>query len=100
MQAGTQWTQTNVWSQLATTPEWSFKIGDWQNEQNPWNSDQRAIWNATRRIDAGRGVIRHRGVSDGSEEARPLWQSHCAQMEIFFAGGVEFVNPWMLFEEE
>ena len=43
--------------------------------------------NATRGIDAGRRVIRHRGVSDGSDGARPLWQSHSAQTEMFFADG-------------
>jgi len=31
-----------------------------------------AICNATRGIDAGRGVIRHWGVSHGSDGARPL----------------------------
>jgi hypothetical protein len=36
------------------------------------NDDRRAICNATRGIDAGRGVICHRGVSDGSDGARPL----------------------------
>jgi len=36
------------------------------------NGDRRAICNSTPGIDAGRGVIRHRGVSDGSDGARPL----------------------------
>jgi len=85
MQARTQWTHSDVWSQLATLPEWRFKIGDRQNVKKPWNSDQRAILNATGWIDAGRGVIRHRGVSDGSDRARPLWRSHSARTEIFFA---------------
>jgi len=69
IQARTQWTHSDVWSQLATTPEWSFKIGDRQNKKKRWNSGQRAIWNATHWIDAGRGVICHRGVSDGSDRA-------------------------------
>ena len=50
-----------------------------------WNCDQRAMCNATRGIDAGRGVICHRGVSDGSDGARPLWRSHSARTEMFFA---------------
>jgi len=36
------------------------------------NGDRRAICNLTRGIGARRGVIRHRGVSDGSDGARPL----------------------------
>jgi hypothetical protein len=92
MQARTQRTQSDVWSQLATTPEWSFTIGDRQNEKKRWNSDQRAIWNSTRWIDAGRRVIRHWGVSDGSDGARPLWRSHSARTEIFFADGYSKVK--------
>jgi len=38
-----------------------------------------------RRIGAGRGVICRRGVSDGSEGARPLRRSHSARTELFFA---------------
>jgi len=36
------------------------------------NCDRRAMCNVMRGIDAGRGVIRHWGVSDGSDGARPL----------------------------
>ena len=32
----------------------------------------KAICNATRGIDSGHGVIRHRGVSDSSDRAHPL----------------------------
>jgi len=85
MQARTRWTHSDVLSLLATTPEWSFKIGDRQNAKRQWSSDRRAIYNATHCIDAGCGVIRHRGVSDGSDGARPLWQSHSARTEYFFA---------------
>ena len=53
-------------------PECSFKIGDRQSEKKWLNSDRRAICNATRGIEAVRGVIRHRGVSDSSDGARPL----------------------------
>ena len=49
------------------------------------NCDRRAMRNATRGIDTGRGVILHRGVSDGSDGARPLWRSHSARTEMFFA---------------
>jgi hypothetical protein len=51
--------------------ECAFRI-DRQSEKKRRNGDSRAICNATRGIDAGRGVIRHRGVSDGSDGARPL----------------------------
>jgi len=85
MQARTQWTHSDVLSQLATTPEWSFKIGDRQNAKRQRNSDWRAIYNATRCVDAGRAGIRHRGVSDRSDGARPLWRSHSARTEYFFA---------------
>jgi len=85
MQACTQWTHSDVWSQLPTTPECLFKIGDRQSEKKLRNCDRRAICNATRGIDAGRGAIRHRGVSDGSDGARPLWQSHSARTEMLFA---------------
>jgi len=49
------------------------------------NGDRRAIYNATRGIDAGRRVICHRGVSDGSDGARPLGRRHSAWTEMFFA---------------
>jgi hypothetical protein len=84
MQVHTQWTHSDVLSQLATTPEWSFKIGDWQNAKRQWNSDRRAIYNATRCIDARSGVILHWCVSDCSDRARPLWRSHSARTESFF----------------
>jgi len=51
--------------------ECAFRI-DRQSEKKRRNGDRRAICNATRGIDVGRGVIRHWGVSDGSDEARPL----------------------------
>jgi len=38
-----------------------------------------------RDLDSGRGAIRHRGVSDGSDGARPLWRSHSARTEMIFA---------------
>jgi len=88
MQARTQWTHSNILSQLATTREWSFKIGDWPNAKRQWNSERRAIYNATRCIDSRCGVIRHRGVSDGSDGARPLWRSHSTRTEYFFADGM------------
>ena len=85
MQARTQWTNSNVWLQLATTPEWSFTIGDRQNENEWWNREQRAIWNATCWIDARRRVIHHQADSDGSDGVRPLWQSHSARTKMCFA---------------
>jgi len=85
MQACTEWTHSDVWSQLAPTPEWLFEIGNRQSAKKRRNGDRRAICNALRGIDAGRRLIRHRGVSDDSEGARPLWRSHSAQTEMFFA---------------
>jgi len=85
MKACTQWNHSDVWSQLATTPECLFKVGDRQSEKKRRNGDRRAICNSTRGIDAGRVVIHHRGVSDGSDGARPLWRSQSAQTEMFFA---------------
>jgi len=67
----TQWTHSDVWSQLATTPECLFKIGDRQSEKKQLNGDRRAICNVTRCIDAGRRGIRHRGVSESSDRAIP-----------------------------
>ena len=58
---------------------------DFQSKKKWRNGDQRAICNATRGIDAGRRVIRHRGVSDGTDGARPLRRSHSAQTEMCFA---------------
>jgi len=66
-------------------PECSFKIGDRQSKKKQWNCNGRVIRNATRGIDAGRRVSRHRSVSDGSDGARPLWRSHSARTELFFA---------------
>jgi len=61
-----------------------FRI-DQQSEKKRRNGNRRVICNATHGIDAGRGIIRHRGVSDGSDGARPLWQSHSDRTEMFFA---------------
>jgi len=87
MQACTQWTYSDILSQLATTPGCVFKISDWQSEKKWQNGDRRAICNVTRCIDARRRVHRHRGVSNGSDGARPIWRSHSARMEMFFADG-------------
>jgi hypothetical protein len=68
-----------------STPECSFKIGDRQSEKKWWNCDGRVICNATCGIGAGRGVSRHRDVSDHSDRLRSLWRSHSARTELFFA---------------
>jgi len=94
MQACTQWTHFDLWSQCATTPDCLFTIGDRQSEKKWLNGDRRAICNATRGRDAGRGVIRHRDVSDGSAWARPLWRSYSARTEMFFAD----VISWYLLQ--
>jgi len=72
MQTCTPLTHSDVWSHLATTPACLFTIGARQSRKKRRNGDRRAICNTTRGIDAGRGVIRHLGVSDGSDGARPL----------------------------
>jgi hypothetical protein len=71
MQLYTQETRSDVWSQLA---------GDWG-----------AICNMTRGIDAGHGVIRHWGVSVGSDGVPPLGRSHSARTEMFFADGLKYI---------
>jgi len=48
-----------------------FRI-DRQGEKKRRNGDRSAICYATRGIDAGREVIRHRRVSDGSDGVCPL----------------------------
>jgi len=85
MQACTIWTHSDVRSQLATTPECSFKIGDQHSEKTLQNCPWRLICNATHGIDAEHGVIRHPGVSDCSDGAHPLIHSHSARTEMFFA---------------
>jgi hypothetical protein len=85
IEAHTQRTHSDVLSQLATTPDSSFKIGDQQNTMTQWNSDRRAIDNATHFIDTRCGVFRHQGVSDGSDGARSLWLSHSTRTEYLFA---------------
>jgi len=81
----TQSTHSNIWPQLATMPQCVFTIGYRQSEQKRRNRDWRAICTATRCIGAGRRVVCHRGVSDGSDRVRPLWWSHSARTEMFFA---------------
>jgi hypothetical protein len=89
MQACTQWTHSDVWSQLATTPDCLFNIGERLCEKKRWNGDQRAICNLTHCIDAGRGVFHHRSVSDGSDRLRPLWHRHSVRTEMFFANAFQ-----------
>jgi len=55
-----------------STPECSFTIGERQTDKTQCNSDGRAICYVTRGIDAGRKERHHLGVSDGSDEVRPL----------------------------
>jgi len=81
----TEWTHSDVWSPLATTPQCSFTIGYRQSQKKWQNCYRRAIWNATNHFGAGHGVVCHRGGSDGSGGARPLWRSHSAWTEMFFA---------------
>jgi len=68
-----------------STPECSLRIGDRQSKKKQWNSDRRVICNATHGSVAWHEVIRHRGISDDFDSARPLWRSHSARTEISFA---------------
>jgi hypothetical protein len=94
MHTHTQWTHSDAWSQLATMPGWSFKIGGRQNEKIRGNSAQRAICNATRWIDVGRRVLCHWGIFDRSDRVHPLWWSHSAQTELYFADGSKRVRGY------
>jgi len=68
-----------------STPECSFWLGEWQSEKKRLNCDGREICNAMRGIVAGYGVDSHQDVSDGSDALHPLWRSHSARTELFFA---------------
>ena len=92
MQACTKWTHSDIWWQLATMLVCLFEIRDQQSEKKGWNVDRRAICNARCSFDARRGVIRHRGGSDGSDRAHPLWPSHSARTEMYFANGERKVD--------
>jgi len=60
------------------------------------NFNRRAMCNATRSIDAWRGVIWHLGVSGGTDGARALWRSHSARTEMSFADGEPPFLFWCL----
>ena len=81
-----------------STPECSFKIGDRQSEKKLCNCDGRATCYATGGIDAGLGVSRHRGVSDGSDGARQLSRSHSARMELSFADDASLHYNFIIFQ--
>jgi len=80
------------WDQKIGKIEFVFRI-DRQSEKKRRNGDRRVICYVTHGIDAGRGVIRHQGVSDGSDGARPLWRSRSARTEKFFTDAVQV--PWL-----
>jgi len=67
-------THSDLWSQLATTLQFSFTVV-YRSREKWHHCDRRAICNVTRGIGAGRRVICHQGVSEGSDGARPLWRS-------------------------
>jgi len=83
MKARTHWTHSDMWSQLATMPEWSSNIGDWKSEKKRWNYDRGVICNATCGIHAWRGVIHHWGVLDSSDGVRQLGRSHSTRTYMF-----------------
>jgi len=72
------------WDQERGKTECVFRI-DRQSKKKRRNGDRKAICYVLSGIDAGRGVIRHWGVSDDSDGARPLQRSHSARSEIFLA---------------
>ena len=80
-------THSDQWSQSATMPQCSFTREYWQSKKNWRNCDGSVICNVMRGIGTGRRVICHWGLSDSSDGARPLWRSHSAQTEMFFADG-------------
>jgi len=81
----TQWTHSDVWSQLATTPNCVFPIGYRQSRKKWRNCNRRAIHNATRSIGARRAAVCNRGVSASSDGVRSLRPCHSAWTEMFFA---------------
>ena len=95
MQACTQWTHSDIWSQLATTPECSFKIGERQSGKKWQNGDRRVICDPTRGVDTGRGVICHRGVSDGSDRAISPGQKRFLLMALERDGPTPFITQLM-----
>jgi len=78
-------THSEVWSQLATTPQCQFTIGYRQSKKKRRNRDRSAICNAKHGIGTGRRVICHRGVSDSTDRAHPLCRSHSARTEMSFS---------------
>ena len=100
-----QFTHSDVWSELAITPERSFNIGEKHKKMIQWHSDRWAICKVTHGIEAGRGVIVQRGVCNRCDAAHPIWQSHSAQPDTVFADenvsilfhiGYNFVAEWLL----
>ena len=91
----TQLISSDVWSQLAPMPQCLVTIEYRRSEKKWWNSDWRAIWNQTRGFGARRGVICHRGVSDGFDWVSPLWRSHSAQTEMLFADEFKIIKSML-----
>jgi len=85
MQAQTESTHSNEWSQWSTMPECSITTGDGLNEKKWWNGITRVICDSTHGIDARRGVWHHRGFPAGSDRAHPLWKRDRSWMEFLFA---------------
>jgi len=68
-------------------PQCSFAMEYRESGKKRRNWNRRPICNPTRCICAGRWVVCHRGVSDGTDGAWPLWPRHSAWTQMFFADG-------------
>jgi len=72
-------------SVLNAPPSMQVRSGARENALDESGSTLRAVCNVTGGIGTGRGVICHRGVSDGSDGASPHWPRHAAWTEMLFA---------------
>jgi hypothetical protein len=87
-----QWTYPDVWLQLATTQECSFKRADWQSDNKRWNCDGRTICHVTRDINTGQGLNYQRNVFHPSDGPHSLWWRYSAWMEFSFADECHWDN--------
>jgi hypothetical protein len=86
--AHAQWIYPDVWLQLATTKECSFKRADWQSDNKRWNCDGRTTCYVTRDINTGHGVNYQRNVFHPSDGPHSLWWRYSAWMEFFLLTSV------------
>jgi hypothetical protein len=75
MQVRPRSTHSAISSLWATTPEGSFKIGEWQTKKKSENWDRRGSDKKTQRINARCGAVLSWGSSGCSDAVCPCWQS-------------------------